>query len=145
MRAGLGALAAIADWSRERTALGLPSVRVGIGIHHGDVIAGALGDENRLEHTVIGDAVNTAARIESEAASLGASLLISAEVITAAPGMDAERHLTPLSPRLLRGRSQPVRLYRPKSDAPTEGEDPLALEALLSGPSRPGNIREPSA
>jgi adenylate cyclase len=115
--AGLGVVSAIAGWSRERTAQGQPPVRVGVGIHYGDVIAGALGDEHRLEYTVIGDAVNTAARIEEEAASLGASLLISAEVVAAAAGLDAELHLTALSPRFLRGRSRPVQLYRPKSEA----------------------------
>jgi adenylate cyclase len=145
MLAGAGALSAIADWSRERTAQGLPPVRVGIGIHHGDVIAGALGDENRLEYTVIGDAVNTAARIEAEAGRLGASLLISAEAVAAAPGMDGELHLVGLSPRLLRGRSQPVRLYRPKSDMVKEHEDPMPLEALLPGQPAPGGTRGSSA
>ena len=137
MLAGVGALSAIAEWSRERTAQGLPPVRIGVGIHHGDVIAGALGDENRLEYTVIGDPVNTATRIEAEAASLGASLLISAEVVDAAPGMDGELHLVALSPRFLRGRSRPVRLYQPKAEAKAmsaSDENPMALEPQLSEP-----------
>jgi adenylate cyclase len=133
MLAGVGAVSAIAGWSQERTAQGLPPVRIGVGIHYGDVIAGALGDEHRLEYTVIGDAVNTAARIEEEAASLGAPLLISAEVVAAAPGMDGELQLTALAPCFLRGRSRAVQLYRLKSEAkaamPVEGEDPTTLES----------------
>jgi adenylate cyclase len=114
---GMGMASAIADWSGERTAQGLPPVRIGIGIHYGNVIAGALGDEHRLEYTVIGDAVNTAARIEEEAASLGATLLISAEVVAAAPNLERELPLTALPPRSLRGRSGPIRLYHPASEA----------------------------
>jgi class 3 adenylate cyclase len=54
----------------------------------GDVIAGALGDEHRLECTVVGDAVNTAARMERLTADLGTPLLISADVVAAAPGLN---------------------------------------------------------
>jgi adenylate cyclase len=64
VRAGLAIVSVIDEWRRERLAGGLPPVEIGIGIHFGDVIAGALGDEKRLEYTVVGDAVNTAARIE---------------------------------------------------------------------------------
>jgi class 3 adenylate cyclase len=89
--------------------------------------------------------VNTAARIEAEAARLGASLLISAEVVAAAPGMDGELHLVALSPRLPRGRSQPVRLFRPKSDTVAEDEDLMSLEAPLPGQPAPGSARGPPA
>jgi class 3 adenylate cyclase len=78
----------------------------------GDVIAGALGDEHRLECTVVGDAVNTAARMERLTADLGTPLLISADVVAAAPGLERELRPSALSRHVLRRRSQPIHPYR---------------------------------
>jgi adenylate cyclase len=93
--AGLELVSVIDRWRSERLAEGLPPVEIGIGVHYGDVIAGALGDEHRLEYTVVGDAVNTAARIERLTADRGTPLLVSADVLAAAPGL--ERRLSPNS------------------------------------------------
>lgn len=114
--AGLELVAVIDRWCRERLAEGLPPVEIGIGIHYGDVIAGALGDEHQLEYTVVGDAVNTAARIEQLTADLGTPLLVSADVLAAAPGLEQDLPLAAPFTRLLRGRSQPIHLYRLASD-----------------------------
>jgi adenylate cyclase len=109
--AGLDLLSVIDRWRAERVAEGLSPVEIGIGIHYGDVIAGALGDEQRLEYTVVGDAVNAAARIERLTAELGAPLLVSADVLAAAPGLGEILQLPEPVTRPLRGRRQPIRLY----------------------------------
>jgi adenylate cyclase len=57
-------LDAIEQWSDERERAGLAPVKVGIGAHYGEVFAGALGDDQLLEYTVIGDTVNVAERLE---------------------------------------------------------------------------------
>lgn len=59
------ALAAAAEaWGRRRRAAGLPAPTVGLAVASGPVVFGAVGDDSRLEYTVIGAAVNLAAKLE---------------------------------------------------------------------------------
>lgn len=85
---------------------GRPLVVMGIGINTGRVVAGTVGGAGRLEYTVFGDAVNIAARLQSEAA--GGEIVASSTTIAAAPGIEAE----PIGPRLVKGREEPVEVYR---------------------------------
>lgn len=64
MRALEAVIAAADDWSRERAAGGRPPLRVGAAVAAGRVVFGAVGDESRLEYTVIGEAVNLAVKLE---------------------------------------------------------------------------------
>lgn len=62
-----GLLVAADRWGVERREAGLPLLRVAIAIAHGPVVHGVIGHDDRLEFTVIGDAVNLAAKLEKHA------------------------------------------------------------------------------
>jgi adenylate cyclase len=64
-------LVRIARLNKNLEAQGLAPIEIGIGIHSGDVIAGYVGSRKRRDFTVIGDAVNTASRLESMTKNLG--------------------------------------------------------------------------
>jgi predicted ATPase/class 3 adenylate cyclase len=77
VRAGLAMLRSLREHNQERLALGSEELRVGIGINTGAVGVGLVGGVNRMVLTIIGDAVNLAARIESANKRYGSALLIS--------------------------------------------------------------------
>ena len=78
LSAALDMVAALQKLNARWLSQGRPRLQVGIGINFGEVFAGYLGSERRLEYTVIGDTVNTAKRMCS--AAQGAEIIISEPV-----------------------------------------------------------------
>jgi adenylate cyclase len=83
-----------------------PELGYGIGLHVGEVTYGNIGTGNRLEFTVIGEAANLAARIESLCKLLGESVLLSAEFATC----DLD-HIVSLGEHPLQGIDAPVEIF----------------------------------
>ncbi|MEK0431791.1 MAG: hypothetical protein RL139_1595 [Gemmatimonadota bacterium] len=108
------AMQAALDMMRELDALNArwraesrPTLEIGIGLNVGDVFAGNIGSDRRLEYTVIGDSVNVSSRL-CGAAGPGEILLSEAfrDALTSPPALD------PLPPMELKGKSQPLPVFR---------------------------------
>jgi class 3 adenylate cyclase len=95
-----------AQLSTERKRRGLTTVGFGIGINAGEAVAGNLGAAKRLEYTVIGDAVNLAQRLESQARA--GEVLVSQRVYEK---VASEVEAVPRDPVKLKGKSKPVPLW----------------------------------
>jgi adenylate cyclase len=105
-----GAALAAARELRDRLALAVPGVRVGIGVSAGPCVAGNVGAEQRYEYTVIGDPVNEAARLSDLAKHRPERVLASAAVLE----RTREKRGWRLGDRVeLRGRAEPTRLAVP--------------------------------
>ena len=124
---GVEMLKNLDDWNNERRGQGQEPVDIGIGIHYGEVIAGALGDDARVEYTVIGDTVNVAERIEALTRNLPSSLVISSALYDKAKPLPAILAATPLAGVKLKGRSGAVDVY--------------AVDRKSSGPADTGELR----
>ena len=74
--AGISMLQRLAEYNQNRAKFGYVSIKIGIGINTGSLMLGTVGGKNRMDGTVISDAVNLAARLESLTKEYGVPLLI---------------------------------------------------------------------
>ncbi len=86
-------------------------VRLAVGAHWGEVVAGAVGDDARLEFTVLGAAVNVAARLEEVAKAEGERVVVTAALLAAAGAR--EDRWRRLARDHVRGRSEALALFVP--------------------------------
>ena len=84
----------------------VPELGMGIGVNTGQVIAGTVGGGGRLEYTVVGDAVNVAQRLQSEAEA--GEIVAAAATVAAAPDV----RCVLIGPRQVKGREEPVEVFR---------------------------------
>lgn len=107
------AMSAALDMIRELDALndkwrgqGRPELQIGIGLTYGEVFAGNIGSDRRLEYTVLGDTVNTAHRLCSVA--VGGQILISDDMRKALTSVPQLREHPPLE---LKNKINPVSIF----------------------------------
>ena len=100
---------ALVELNKTFTEKGLPTIRFGIGLHSGPVLAGNIGATSRMEYTVIGDTVNTASRIESLCKEYKTDHLLTESTKNMLG--DIDKDLTLVAEASIRGKEEKVLLY----------------------------------
>jgi class 3 adenylate cyclase len=106
VRAGREMLELIELLNRER--VGLPPLRIGVGIATGDVIAGYTGTQQRATYTCVGDTVNLAARLEAHTKEAGCALLMDGATRAALGETVSAR---PLGAVAIKGKAETVEVF----------------------------------
>jgi adenylate cyclase len=128
LRAAIAMQRSIARLNERWISQGRPEIGVGIGINHGDVFAGNIGSHRRLEYTVIGDAVNVAARVCAEAGP--GEILVTESLL----GVVRDQVSCEFLPEMaLKGKAQMVQVYR------VRGMQPQLTSVTAAVPVRPSN------
>jgi hypothetical protein len=93
----------------ERIDKGQIPIRLGSGMHTGDLILGVLGDHKRMDANVVSDAVNTASRMEGLTKIYGASIIVSEDTISKIDSSDFEFRM--LGIVRVKGKIKPIKIY----------------------------------
>lgn len=108
----LSLLDKVKSWNDYRTQAQQPEFRITIGVHCGEVFAGAVGTQNRMEFTVLGDTVNIAARLQEIAKSTISGLVVSQNLLENSGCFSASsQKWRALAENSVRGRVGRISLY----------------------------------
>jgi adenylate cyclase len=117
----------------DQQAKGVPFGVTRIGVNSGSAIVGNFGGEQRFDYTAHGDAINTAARLEGANKYLGTLILVSEDTVRQCSRFTGR----PVGDIVLKGKSRPVRIYEPLSEAaaatPATAAYAAAFKALAKG------------
>jgi len=87
---------------------GEASLQVGVGVNSGEVVMGAMGAEHRMDYTVIGDAVNLAARLCGAA---GPGTMVVSEKVYESLSDEERQRLKMEEPIQVKGKKEPISIY----------------------------------
>ena len=133
-----------ARYAAESRAKGIALGQTRIGVHTGEVIVGNFGGKTLFDYRALGDAVNTASRLEGANKYLGTLICVSEETLSGCP----DAVVRPIASLVLKGKTQTLNVYEPIAAQEANGRkperdtayekafellkrrDPLALEAF---------------
>ncbi|MCB1749926.1 MAG: adenylate/guanylate cyclase domain-containing protein [Gammaproteobacteria bacterium] len=128
VRAALAMQDRMAGLREEFSARGWPPIEIGIGVARGVMSVGNMGSRYRVAYTVIGDAVNLAARLEGLTRLYGVDVLVSGATRTVGDGI-VYRELDHVR---VKGKAAPHRIYQPLPAAVVADETETLHEAALA-------------
>ncbi|MDR1418867.1 MAG: HAMP domain-containing protein [Treponema sp.] len=143
VRSALLMRAALREYNQSRGTENRPYLRIGCGINTGDVVAGQIGSRERMEYTVIGDAVNLASRTEALNKPLGTDILITENTWDLVKKYVITEEMPGVT---VKGKEKPVRMFAVVNLRVTGGPQPapVTLEEVRRhlgiappGPGRP--------
>ncbi len=115
----------IGEWNDEREKVGLPEVKVRVGINSGPAVVGNVGTEKRVDYTVLGSAVNIASRLESGVAKPG-QIVISQNTLDRVMGSFTTEALGEFA---LKGLQQKLPVFAVLGGVDRETTSPKTLQA----------------
>ena len=121
-------LARLPDIHAEMAAQGWPALQINIGVNTGTVVVGDMGSRHRRAYTVMGDAVNMAARLQSFCSRYSLGLLVGDATHAAMHRAGDPRPWLPLGPLALRGRHAGQPAWQPLADVDRADADTLVAE-----------------
>jgi adenylate cyclase len=113
MNCALAMYAFATGYSAELAAKGTHFGKTRIGVHSGEVIVGNFGGSNMFDYRALGDAVNTAARLESVNKHLGTTVCVSEATLSGCTGVAAR----PVGKLVLKGKSEALMVFEPLAAA----------------------------
>ena len=131
---------ALIEFNKGRGGPKKPIIKIGSGINSGPVLAGQIGSNDRLEYTVIGDAVNLASRIEALNKPFGTDILISEETFSRVENLF---DCVPMQKIKVKGKSEAQQIYavlgkKGDPEAPKNIEEMRAMVGIdYTGPAIP--------
>ncbi len=108
LSAALDMRRALIDFNKVKESGRVPPLQIGIGLNYGPVISGQIGSNERMEYTVIGDAVNVASRVQDATKNYGIDILVTESIYT---GAGRDFVFQKLDEITLKGKSKPIQIY----------------------------------
>lgn len=84
--AALDMMRVLVEYNEQRATLGYRPIRIGIGVHHGPLLLGTIGENQRMDSSAIGDTVRVASRLEGLTKKFSKNILVSGEIVAAVEG-----------------------------------------------------------